>query len=83
VNVYEIADALPDIPMLTIVCSPGPKAYCAFAVDYYERALPANAVARAMAGEPLDDDISTSINESASVATIEDDARQIGYPIRR
>jgi hypothetical protein len=66
--------------MLTILSDPGPDTYLRFAADYYEIATDTGAVALVWALRPLDNDIVAALNPDLTLADVQQDAEEIGYP---
>ena len=58
-----------------------PETYRDFAAAYYEREIPAEAVARVVAGEPLTPHLARALNPDVSLADIADEVAATGYPL--
>jgi hypothetical protein len=57
-----------------------PEAYRVYAADYFEVALPLDAIAHVLAGKPLDDAILAELASERTLEELEADRREIGYP---
>lgn len=57
-----------------------PEAYRAYAADYFEVALPLDAIAHVLAGKPLDDAILAELASERTLEELEADRVEIGYP---
>ena len=57
-----------------------PESYRTFAADYYEVDLPLDAVAAVYAHQPLTPELVARLNAAVSIAMIQEDAQEIGYP---
>lgn len=56
-----------------------PAAYVAYASEYFEVDLPASAVERVLAHEPLTDELIRAVDGTADVRAARDEAKEIGY----
>jgi hypothetical protein len=66
--------------MLAILCDPSPDTYLVFAADYYGVGLDPAAAGHVWALRPLDDAIVAALNPARTLAAIQQDADEIGYP---
>lgn len=74
-------DDLLDVPLGYLhLLLDDPAAYADWATEYYEQTVPIESVRWVQAGNPLNDGIIASLNESISLNDISEDLKEIGYP---
>ena len=58
-----------------------PESYRAWAESFYQRALPSAVLAAIYEHQPLTEELVRSINPRLSLRNLQDDVREIGYPV--
>jgi hypothetical protein len=69
--------------LMTILCTPGPASYLAFAADYYGVDIDPDAARQIWLLRPLDDGMVAAVNIDLTLADVRGDADEIGYPTAR